>query len=88
MAHQVLSVTFEVNAQSHSNGQFSIPAEVCRILGCLRSGDTIRLMIQTQSGVLLFDGPKQLASGAEIYGPDMAERIRAGQRIRVTASRF
>lgn len=87
MGHQVLSVTFEVDAQSSSDGRFSIPAEVCQLLGSLSTGDTVRLVIQTPSGALLFAGTKQLSSGTEIYGADMAERIKAGQRIRVIASR-
>ena len=87
MSHRVLSVTFEIDAQSHSDGQFSIPAEVCAILGGLKSGDLVRLVIETPSGTLLFSGEKQLASGREIYGPEMKERIKAGQRVRVFASR-
>ncbi len=86
MSHQVISVTFEINAQSHKDGVFSIPAEVCKILGDLKNDDQVNLVVQSTSGDQLFAGKKALASGKEIYGADLKDLIKAGQRIRVTVS--
>jgi hypothetical protein len=43
--------------------------------------------IATRSFTLLFAGVKQLVSGREIYGADIKECVKAGQRIRVVVSR-
>ena len=86
MNHQVISVAFDVDAQSHSDGQFSVPAEVCEILGGLKNGDLVNLVIQSTSDEQLYAGKKSLASGREIYGADLKDHIKAGQRIRVTVS--
>jgi len=87
MNHQIISVTFEVDAQSHADGRFSVPTEVCEILGGLKNGDLVNLVIQSKSGAQLYAGEKTLASGREIYGADLKDHIKAGQRIRVTASK-
>ena len=84
MAHRILSVTFEVDADSHSIGRFAVPAEVCEILE-LSEGDHISLFIDTPAGT--YAGIKCLESGSEVYGTDMSPYVAAGQRIRVTASR-
>ena len=86
MNHQVISVTFEVDAQSHKDGIFSMPTEVCEILGGLNNGDPVALVIQSTNGTLLYSGEKTLASGKEIYGADLKDHVKAGQRIRVTVS--
>ena len=86
MRPEVMSVTFEIDAQS-VDGRFSVPAEVCRILGDLNDGDTVRLVILTPSGTLLFAGAKTLGSGREVYGPDIRECVKQGQRIRAVVSR-
>jgi bifunctional DNA-binding transcriptional regulator/antitoxin component of YhaV-PrlF toxin-antitoxin module len=52
MAVNIYAVTFESEAQSHRDGQFSIPKEVCDILG-LESGDDIHLHIRTPLGEAL-----------------------------------
>jgi hypothetical protein len=87
MSHEVLSVTFEIDAQSSEAGRFSIPADVCGALRDLKDGDPVRLVIQTPAGILLFLGEKVLGSGREIYGADIRECVKAGQRIRVHVSR-
>jgi bifunctional DNA-binding transcriptional regulator/antitoxin component of YhaV-PrlF toxin-antitoxin module len=85
MAANIYAVTFESEAQSHKDGQFSIPKEVCDILG-LESGDQIYLDIRTSSGER-FTGQKQLKSGLEIYGTDIAQYVKALQPITVTAAK-
>jgi hypothetical protein len=87
MSHQVISVTFEVDAPSHKDGIFSMPTEVCEFLGGLKNGDPRHLVIQSMNGAQLYAGEKTLASGREIYGADLKDHIKAGQRIRVTASK-
>ena len=80
----ICSVTYEIDAQSHRAGQFSVPKAVCDILN-LGPGDAIALVIRTPK--VQFEITKPLASGTEIYGPDIAEYVAAGVRLRVTASR-
>ena len=87
MNDRILSVTFEIDAQSATDGRFSIPAEVCRILGNLNDGNMIRLVIQTPAGVPLYSVDKELSSGREIYGPDIKDYVKAGQRMIIQASR-
>lgn len=81
----ICSVTYEIDAQNHRPGQFTVPMAVCDILG-LEPGDAITLVIRTPKK-LEFEVTKPLASGTEIYGPDIAEHVEAGARLRVTASR-
>ena len=81
-----LSVTFDLDAQFHSDGWFTVPEEVCNILG-LDHEEDIHLRIETTSGEVVFDDVKTLKSGTEIYGNDIRQCVQAGQRIRVTASR-
>lgn len=81
---RIISVTFETTAQSHKDGQFSVPQLACDALG-LKSGDGIALFIETPLGVL--PTVTQLKSGTEIYGKDIAEVVKAGSQIRVIASR-
>lgn len=85
MRHKVLSVTFETNAQPSTEGRFTIPKTICEFLG-LESEDAIQLLIQTPEGKTLYDGEKTLKSGTEIYGDDIRDRVRSGQRILVTVS--
>jgi hypothetical protein len=90
MAHQVLAVTFEVDAQNARDGQFSMPKVVCDILK-LKEEDRVRPIFDTPSGEQV-SRDKQLKSGLEIYDtkndPDLREFIKAGERITVTASRL
>jgi hypothetical protein len=58
----------------------------------LYRSNTLRVLcpvmdIATRSFTLLFAGVKQLVSGREIYGADIKECVKAGQRIRVVVSR-
>jgi hypothetical protein len=86
MTTKILSVTFEKEAMHHKDGNFSIPAKVCGLLG-LNHDDNVHLIISTPNGGHLFSGPWQMKSGYEIYGPEMEERIKAGDRIRVEISK-
>lgn len=86
MNHRVISVTFEIDVQSYTDGRFTVPIEVCEILGGLKNGDLVNLVIQSTSGLQLFAGKKTLTSGREIYGTDIKAQIKAGQQIRVTVS--
>ena len=83
MSHTILAVTFELDAQRWRDGQLTIPDEVLKILG-LEEGD-IKLVIEAQGESRMF--LTQLRSGHEIYRPDIREYIKAGDRIRVIASR-
>jgi hypothetical protein len=84
MPATIVSVTFDIDAQSHKNGQFSVPRRVCDILG-LRNRDHIDLVIRSSAGTL--ETTKRLSSGTEIYGSEIAGHVKAGERIQVTASR-
>ena len=85
MNTKIISVKFEVDAQA-KNPQFSVPSEVCNILG-VKSGDELDLVIQDMAGTEIYRQTKNIMSGAEVYGPDIRAVIAAGQRIRVEASR-
>ena len=87
MSDEILSVTFEKNAMTHQDGHFSIPTKICKVLG-LNYDDAIHLIIHHPKGGLLFAGQWQMKSGYEIYGKEMAERIKAGDRIRVTVAKI
>jgi hypothetical protein len=86
MSYRVLAVTFEIDAQTHVDGRFTVPLRICRMLG-LREGRNIYLVVETPAGKMLYVGVKKLSSGTEIYGEDIRACVKAGQRIRVTASR-
>jgi len=83
MAPTIISITFEIDAQNHKDGHFSVPRGVCNLLG-LQAGDDIALFIKSSSRTL--EITKKLSSGTEIYGSDIAECVKAGERITVTAS--
>ena len=86
MGSEILSVTFEVDAQSWTDGRFAVPAKVCHALE-LRYGAPIHLIIESLEGECLFEGDTRMRNGREIFGKGMSKIIEAGQRIRVTASR-
>ena len=78
--------TFTIRAQSHKDGQFSIPAEICRKLK-VKHEDYVYLVVKdSSSGEILVDKIKQIKSGTEIYGKDM-ETITRGSLIEVQVSR-
>jgi bifunctional DNA-binding transcriptional regulator/antitoxin component of YhaV-PrlF toxin-antitoxin module len=80
------SISFEINAQKHRDGQFSVPSKGCQTLG-LENGDNIKLVIQSSDGAVLWSGIKKLSSGKEIYGPEIKDVVKAGQHLKITASR-
>jgi bifunctional DNA-binding transcriptional regulator/antitoxin component of YhaV-PrlF toxin-antitoxin module len=82
-ATTICAVIFEIDAQGHRDGQFSVPKAVCEILG-LAAGDEVALVIRTPK--VTFEVTKRLSSGTEVYGQDIAAYVRAGDRLRVTAS--
>lgn len=84
MSATICSVTFEIDSQPHRSGQFSVPKAVCDILG-LRPGDQVALIIKTPK--VTFEATKPLSSGTEVYGPEIAEYVEAGTRLRITAAR-
>jgi bifunctional DNA-binding transcriptional regulator/antitoxin component of YhaV-PrlF toxin-antitoxin module len=88
VAYEILAVTFEVDAQNR-DGQFTIPKEVRDILG-LKEEDEVHLVFEISPREQK-TRIKQLKSGPEIYdteeNPDLREFVKAGQRIKVTASR-
>lgn len=83
MTPKIVSITFEIDAQSHRDGQFTIPAKVCELLE-LKPEDDIVLFIETSSAT--FATIQKLSSGTEIYGPEVSRYVKAGERIRVMAA--
>lgn len=83
MAAKITTVTFEIDAQHHKDGQFSIPKKVCDLLE-IQNGGKIALIIKSSSGTKEFI--KKLSSGTEIYGADISQCVKAGEKITVTAS--
>lgn len=82
MAKYNKSVTFEITTHS-SGGHFSIPKETRDALG-ITTDDPVHLVIKdAKTGEKLFEGKKEMRSGAEIYGSDV-EDIGANRRISVT----
>ena len=77
MKPKVISITFEVDAQNHKDGQFTVPKEICDLLE-IRGGDKIFVEIKNQRI------PTELKSGTEVYGTEFSSLIKAGERIRVT----
>ncbi len=84
MTTTIIAVTFEVDAQHHKDGQFTVPKKVCDLLE-LKSGDEIKVAIKSSSAT--FEITKKLSSGTEIYGTDISRHVKAGDRIIVTVSR-
>ena len=78
------SVTFQINAQKHKDGQFSVTKNVCDALG-LKGGDMVSLVITSPQGRDTFKS--KLSSGTEIYGTKIAELVKAGDPIEVEISR-
>jgi hypothetical protein len=80
------AIRFKTKVQ-FSGRRFSIPKDICRRLE-VHCGDELDLVVRNTSGRVLFDGPKTLLSGAEIYGArDIGKHISPGQRIRVSVSK-
>lgn len=86
MSYDVLSVTFEKDAMRHRDGHFTIPKKICELIN-LAPGDQVHLIIRTVKGDFLYAGKWQMKSGYEIYGGELRERIKAGERIIVTVSK-
>jgi hypothetical protein len=81
MAHRVLSVTFEVDAQKHSAGWFNVPKSVNRLLG-IQEDQPVDIEIWSPTGS--WHGRRELKSGGEVYGADLQQIVEKGARIRVT----
>lgn len=71
----VISITFEINAQSHRDGQFTVPKQVCDLLG-LKPGEEISSLIEPMKIPTI----KKLSSGTEIYGSDISNYVKAGKK--------
>lgn len=83
MAHKIISVTYEIDAQNHKDGQFSVPKKICEFLE-LNSEDNVALEIISSKGAL--STQSKLASGYEIYGQNISNHVSAGEKITVTVS--
>lgn len=83
MTAKITAVTFEIDAQRYRNGQFSIPKKMCDLLE-IQNGGEIALIIKSSSCTL--ETIKNLLSGTEIYGADISQCVKAGEKITVTAS--
>ena len=83
---KIISITFEINAQKHRNGQFTVPRKVCDLLN-LKPHNHIHLDVMDTNERELISDVFQLRSGTEIYGPELRKIIKSGQRIIVTASK-
>ncbi len=76
--------TFKASVYKSSRA-FCIPKAERTALG-INSGDSVHLTITSQSGTELFRGRKELRSGPEIYGKDIAHALTPGATIIVEAS--
>lgn len=76
--HKIFSVEYEIDAQSWTDGQFSIPTKVAEILD-LSNNSTVLIEITSQRGTKNYIS--QIKSGLEVYG--LKEHISAGEYIRV-----
>lgn len=83
MDHKTIEITFVVTAQRHDDGQFSLPKPLARELG-LGSGDPIRLTVSSTHGT--WTGASNLRSGLEIYGPELRNVVRRGERVRASVA--
>jgi len=85
MKPQIISVTYA--ATIHETGDtFVVPDKAREALDLTEDKAEIELRIHTPSGGS-FSVVKRMMSGPEIYGPDIKERVKAGDRILVEASR-
>jgi hypothetical protein len=76
---------FEINAQKGRSCQFSIPGEVCNILG-ISPQDGIFIEVSSARGVTQSKLTK-LKSGREIYGDGLKDACSPGERIRVRVTK-
>jgi bifunctional DNA-binding transcriptional regulator/antitoxin component of YhaV-PrlF toxin-antitoxin module len=81
MKAKILSVEFEISAQSWIDGRFSIPAVVADLLG-KDCGDRILLEVTSKNGTKLF--LIELKSGIEIYG--LSDHVSSGELLRAKIS--
>ena len=81
MNHQTVEITFLVTAQHHEDGHFSLPKSLARELG-LGPGDAVRLTVSSSHGT--WTGDHQLRSGLELYGVELRDVVRRGERVRVS----
>ena len=77
MKPKVISITFEVDAQSHKDGQFTVPKEICDLLAI---GNGSNVIVEINDKKI----PTELKSGTEIYGSDFNTLVKAGEKIKVT----
>jgi hypothetical protein len=84
--HKILEVNkasstarFEINAQNGQSCQFSIPKEVCDLLG-ISPQDRIWIGVSSARGVTKSN--TKLKSGREIYGDGLKDACNPGERIR------
>jgi hypothetical protein len=85
MAYEIISVTFDVDAQGHRDNHFTVPKKVCDFLK-LEPKAAVTLIIEIPSKTYPPITTK-LKSGTEIYGKEI-QGIERNQRIRVTISRY
>jgi hypothetical protein len=76
---------FEINAQNGRSCQFSIPKEVCDLLG-ISPQDGILIEVSSARGVTQ-SNPTNLKSGREIYGSGLKDACSPGERIRVRVTK-
>ncbi len=91
MSSQILSrslnaVTFVSTAQRYKAGRFTMPAKVLQHLR-LDWNEWVALRLESRGGRPLWTGTLKMTSGPEIDRAELAPYVRAGRRIRVTASR-
>lgn len=85
MAHQILSVTFRIEAQSWRDGQFTIPVEVCSILG-VEGGGSVHLVVSAPMKHIIYTGVEELKSGNEVYSDGLRDAVTAGDQLVVEVS--
>lgn len=52
---KTISITYEIHAQEYEDGRFTVPKQICDLLG-LKPLDDINLVVQDVSGQPILDG--------------------------------
>ncbi|MCV0377505.1 AbrB/MazE/SpoVT family DNA-binding domain-containing protein [Microbacterium sp.] len=84
--HEIVAVTYDIDAQRNAPGRFTVPAEVCDPLGI---GPGSRVAVTIRAGGTTHPTVQKMLKGDREPSPvgEMADWIKPGERIRVTVSK-
>jgi hypothetical protein len=84
--HEIVAVTYEIDAQNNAPGRFSVPAQICTYLGI---GPGSRVDVTIEAGGKIHPTARKMLKGDREPSPvaEMAAWIKPGERIRVTVAR-